>query len=91
MNIALSNRIALTTDRSESSYGIPVLIIDSSAFGAGDDYAEPLREALAPQMQEFAMLSLMCTGQQLLTQKCIAHSGYQGEAVAALRLFEGRD
>jgi len=36
MNIQINENTRLTTERSESSYGIPVLVVDATAYGRDD-------------------------------------------------------
>ena len=88
MNINLNSRIALTNERAESSYGIPVLVIDGIAYGKGDDYSA-IYGALDKVGVEFLdNLAMMCTKEQHLSQLCTQHSGYGGEAHKALAAFQ---
>lgn len=68
--IALTNRIGFSTDRAESSYGVPVLLIDGQAFGAGDVYGPALRAALDNPADELNFLLGAYTGYQLLLNLC---------------------
>ena len=86
MNIKLSPRIALTTERAESSYGIPILVIDGAAFGPGDDYQIAFAAA-SMGGDWYDILYTMYTGKQLLLSACRMHSGIEGEAVNAYHAF----
>ena len=78
--IKLSDRISLTTERAESSYGIPVLVIDGTAYGRDDAWTQPLRDA-QKSGDEFDRLIDMCTGEQSLVQLARSVGGI--EAVKA--------
>ena len=44
--IKIAKNVVLTTDRAESSYGIPVLVIDGAAYGPDEYFRGPLIAAL---------------------------------------------
>lgn len=87
MNIELASGISLTTERAESSQGVPVLVIDGTAYGRGEGFGAPLQAALERGSAPFAALIQMAGPETHLTSLCTQHSGYGGEAMEALRLF----
>lgn len=92
MNINLAKNVALTTERAESSYGVPVLAINGVAYGSGDDFGAALRDELRKDFwPELSWLLDMYTGGQLLASMCREYDedkgGYAGPAHVALDLF----
>lgn len=73
MNITLTDRIAFSTDIAASSHGIPVLVIDGSAYGPADEYGAAIRAALDDPADELNWLTGMYSGYQLLLDLCRQH------------------
>ena len=80
--ITLTNRISLSTDRAESCYGIPVLVIDGQAFGPNDLYGPAIRAALDNPSDPLNWLNDQYSGIQLLLSLCTTE-----EAKDVLRAF----
>ena len=80
--IELTDRIGFSSERAESSHGVPVLVIDGQAFGAGDVYGPALRTALDNPEDELNFLLGTYTGYQLLLNLCT-----NPDAKAALDAF----
>lgn len=83
MNIKLNSRISITTERAESSYGIPVLVIDDVAYAIGDNFMPALNEAR--ELGELAFLGEMDTAETALYG--LASRGGYGEKTQAVKEF----
>lgn len=83
----LTPRVSFSTDRAESSYNMPVLVIDGAAYGPGDDFRDSLVAATTDE--NFPELAIMYTNEQILVGLCVSHSGYSGDAFAAMEMWSG--
>ena len=73
MKITLTERIAFSTERAESSYGVPVLVIDGTAYGSADAYGPALRAALDNPADDLNRIAGIYSGYQLLLDLCRQH------------------
>lgn len=73
MYFKLDEKIALTTDHSASSYGMPVLVVAGEVFGGGDDCTSAVRAALDNPADELNWLLDCFSGQQLVLDLCRQH------------------
>lgn len=84
--IEIAKNISLSTERAESSYGVPVLVIGETAYGPGD-FESALFAELKKEAAPFEFLIGMSSGETELTALVSQEYGYESEEMKMLNRF----